>query len=361
MKACKQSSLNLLVLLIAFWLGGDLVYSQTNAQLRAVKPEIERLRKYKVPRPPHPVKIRRSSLPDYEHRRFEGKTEAQIDSIKRKDKEKEVFYTDFLNELRRAADYGHRRDSLEAVAGKYLDADTLNIPEQLQSDELTEYVSDALKGYPVEIAMYDSLYDDFATRNDSCLFIGKYHKHFMSQTRTCQALYDKVFGNEGMFQPTMNELRRRLGKRVDGYMAAYNVEPITVDPDSIISLVKLASSVDNDANHELILAMAEYIATGNVVYNELRDIRALRDTTSGNPPSLFMVKLIEMKLKLDNLYEKCSQSPNFLSDVTMKIDGMMSPGLDLGAGKYSPFALRYRLRFLLKNEHKKLTETVKSY
>lgn len=346
MKIYSLKIIRYCVLLMAFFAGSIHSYSQTNTQIRTLQSRAGRLQQYKIP-----------TLPtghDYEKLRFEGKTQAQIDSIRRVDKEKETFYTDFLNELKLADDYVHRCDSLEAMIDEYLSSDISNRPGHLETDEMAYYVSDAYDGYPVEIATYNSLYDSLINRDDSCGFLGKYRMWPMSDTRSNLALYTQLYGREGIYQSTVNGLRKRLVKRINEYIEAYDIDPFIVDTDSVMALADLAESVDDNMTRGAIRKMAELIATGNAVYRELRDFRALRDTSADINPSLLMVKLIEMKLTLEDQFSKYLQileTYDIDIEVLYKIDDMMQPGKKMG--KYTVFSLQSLLEFLIKNESDK--------
>ena len=149
----------------------------------------------------------------------------------------------------------------------------------------------------------------------------------------------------------MNGLRKRFVKRINEYIEAYDIDPFIVDTDSVMALADLAESVDDNMTRGAIRKMAELIATGNAVYRELRDFRALRDTSADINPSLLMVKLIEMKLTLEDQFSKYLQileTYDIDIEVLYKIDDMMQPGKKMG--KYTVFSLQSLLEFLIKNE-----------
>lgn len=312
MKTFKLIPIKLIAVLVAIQAGSALLHSQTNPMLNAY------MRSTKVVSP----KFKESKLPpihfpDFEQIRFDGKTQAQIDSIKRADKEKETFYTNFLTELSRIADYEHQCDSLE-------------IP-------------------PVEdiVTLY-SFYDDITTRNDSCSAFMKYHMFPMGSSISNQALHNKLFGKNGLYKPTLGNLKKHLHEKINVYMIANKLDSISIGSDDIGTLIVLADSLDNDTNHSLIMLSAEYFATCNSVYKELSAMRALHGTPEELDPTSVLIKLIEMRLKIDDKWMSILHFPNIDSTVLWEIETIMRPGKKMG--RYNERTLQKQLEIWIKNE-----------
>lgn len=305
--------------------GTEPAFSQSsimlNAQLREINAIAERIKKYKLPQIPQVPVLHPEKDLSPEEMRFKGKTQAQIDSIKRTDKDKQAFYTNFLTELSRIADYERQSDSLE-------------IP--LEEDIVTLY----------------SFYDDITTRNDSCSAFMKYHMFPMSGSISNQALYNKLFGKNGLYKPTLGSLKERLHEKINVYMIAHKLDTINIASDDINSLIALADSLDSNTNHSLIILSAEYFASCNSAYKELSAMRDLHGTPEELEPISVLIKLIEMRLKIDEKWMNILHFPNIDSTLLWEIKTMMRPGKKMG--RYNEVTLQKQLKMWIKTKTKEL-------
>ena len=298
------------------------------------------------------VQVARPEILTYEKLRFQGKTKAEIDSIKRADAEKERFYTEFLSQLSLVADEINRRDSLMVLLDEAIFLGDSVVGEPF-TPELEAYAEDAVVGLPHEIALYNAYYDDLTARNDSTGFRGKYPRIQLMDSPVNASLIKQIY-KEPVYDETVGLLRDRLNRDVEQYLALHELAPFTVAADSIDAVVALVPQELYEANGQLVCALAEVSATGNAVYNELRDVRSLCAGGSQNAPSLYTVRLVEMKLKLEDAIKKQRQISLPDSKTMTELMNHIRPSWQMG--RYNPASLHGLLRFLLKNERENYLE-----
>ncbi|WP_290374976.1 hypothetical protein [Duncaniella muris] len=284
-----------------------------NAHYRTINTKIPRIKELKIPEIPTPEAIESDKL------RFKGMTQAQIDSIKRDDNEKERFYTSFLGELSRISEYGHQGESLEIP------------PEE---DIVTLY----------------SFYDDITARNDSCAVFMKYHMIPMCGSISNQALHNKLFGKNGLYGLTLDSLKERLRSRINEYMATHSLDTLSADPADVTLLISLADSLATDANRNLVRLCADCYATGNAAYKEIKAMRALHGTSDEVESTTLLIKLIEMRLKTEQLWIEIVHFPNIDPEELWEIERMMRPGKRMG--RYNESTLPKQLKIWIKNAAK---------
>lgn len=348
--------------------------AQLSAQIRGVKSQLETVKRSQwkqirqlqqhavvpkvtpkvspVPKMPkvQSAQVSRPKILTYERLRFSGKTKAEIDSIKKLDAEKERFYTDFLMQLSVVTGEIDRRDSLSVILDDAIfSVDT--VADESFTPDFLEYANDAIVGSPYEIALYNSYYDDLITRNDSAGFFGKYARIPLMESPVNANLINQIY-SESVFTETVGLLRDRLNRDVEQYMSLYELDPFNVAPDSIEAVVALVPQELYEGNDQLVRALAEVSATANAVYNELRDVRSLRDGGPRNIPSLYTVRLVEMKLNLEDALNKPRQISIPDSKTMKELMGYIRQSWHMD--RYNPASLHGFLKFLLKNEHETL-------
>lgn len=353
--------------LICIYIGSDTLYSQSSAQSRGVKSQIESIdrlqwqkirqlqrrvavtarRQYVKPVPKLlDKKVALPKILSYGDLRFKGRSEAEIDSIKRVDKEKHRFLSDFLGQLHLVASEINTRDSLlKDLDRAILSGDS--ITDELFKPEFVAYANDAIEGFPGEIALYNSLYDDLNCREDSTGFIGKYRIRFGLESLANTRLINQIY-KDSLYSKTVKHLREKLSSDIEQYLYLYGLEPFTVEPDSVEAIAALVPTELYESNRELVRTFAEMAATGNAVYNELRDVRHLRNSTLENASSLYIVRLVEMKLRLEETFPKYRRVKIPDTHVFFEAGDYIRPSWKMG--KYTPYKLHRLLSFLLKNE-----------
>lgn len=360
------------MLLIAIAIAGNnMAYSQPSAQIRGFKnqlnavdrmqwqkmrelqrrisvPSVKPNEKY-VPKEPDMIKTR-PEIHSYDKSRFSGKTPAQINSIKRADKEKEHFYADFLERLLLVESEINRRDSLSAALDNaILSGDS--VADVLFTPELEVYAKDAVAGAPYEIALYYSFYDDMTARDDSVGAFGKYRRTSMLESTANTDLLRRIYGEDDLYRRIVNALRGRLSSDVNRYLYLYGLDPFTVEPDSIDAIIALVPNDLKESNREHVGASAGMAATCNAIYRELQDAGSQSESTLDNAASLKMVRLIEMKLHLENSLKKYHGQKLPESHAYKDINNCIRASWKMG--KYNPISLLRHLNFLLKNELEK--------
>lgn len=344
------------------------MYSQPSAQIKGLKNQLnavdrmqwQKMREVQrripvpsvkpneksVPKVPDVIKTR-PEIHSYDKLRFSGKTKAQINSIKRAEKEKEHFYADFLERLLFVESEINRRDSLSAALDiAILSGDS--VADVLLTPELEVYAKDAVVGAPYEIALYCSFYDDMTARDDSVGAFGKYRRNPMQESAANTDLLRRIYGEDGLYRRVFNALRDRLSSDVNQYLYLYELEPFTVHPDSIDAIIALVPNDLKEANSGHVGASAELAATGNAIYRELQDVRSQSESTLDNAASLKMVRLVEMKLHLENSLKKYHGQKLPEAHVYKDIDKYIRASWKMG--KYNPISLLRHLNLLLTNE-----------
>lgn len=354
------------------------LHAQPSAQIRGVLSQYENIKRIQskkmrqlkqrasgpIAKPkPKPVakvpelNISESGIISYEKLRFKNKTKAQIDSIRRVDKEKQRFYSEFLEQLKLAAVEMQRRDSLKALLDNAILSGDSNVPEVLLTPEFVTYAKDAIVGSPYEIGLYNSLYDDLTGRMDSSYLSPVYCILPGMESPVNSNLHKQIYA-DSLCHKTADALRDRLLADVKEYYYLFDLDPFSVSPNSIDSIVSLVPDELKKSHGEAVRTMAVMAATGNAVYNELRDVRNMRKSTHENASSLYIVKLVDLKLRLEDSI--ANYGGLILPDphVWVEIDKYMHPAWNMG--KYDPQTLIVFLKFLLKNDWEKPTQDILS-